>query len=140
MTVSLSPGTDGMAQRPMTPAAAGDIQAQWARVRGRLRDEFGEAAFRSWLKSMTLAEANEGRVRISVPTRFLRDWVAAHYADRIKSLWNAENDGITTVDIFVAGAAAPADGAARAPTAILREKEAREVSAREGLAREGAGV
>ena len=42
--------------KPMTPASSSDIQAQWARVRGRLREEFGEAAFRSWLKSMTLAE------------------------------------------------------------------------------------
>ena len=32
------------------------MQAQWARVRGRLREEFGEAAYRSWLRSMTLAE------------------------------------------------------------------------------------
>src|SRR6516225_5744575 len=116
MAVSLLPGIDGMAQRPMTPAAASDIQAQWARVRGRLRDEFGEAAFRSWLKSMTLTDANEGRVRISVPTRFLRDWVAAHYVDRIKSLWNAENGAITAVDIFVAGGAAPTDATPRAPT------------------------
>ena len=129
-----------MAQRPMTPAAASDIQAQWARVRGRLRDEFGEAAFRSWLKSMTLTDANEGRVRISVPTRFLRDWVAAHYVDRIKSLWNAENGAITAVDIFVAGGAAPTDATPRAPTAILREKEVRETNARDGLARESAGL
>ena len=74
-----------MAQASM-PASGGDIQAQWARVRGRLRDEFGEAAFRSWLKSMTLTDVADGRVRIGVPTRFLRDWVAAHYADRIRAL------------------------------------------------------
>src|SRR5215468_9602353 len=33
-----------------------EIQSQWARIRGRLRDEVGDAAYRSWLKSMTLAE------------------------------------------------------------------------------------
>ncbi|MGH6976671.1 MAG: DnaA N-terminal domain-containing protein, partial [Stellaceae bacterium] len=32
----------------------GDIQSQWARVRGRLREECGDAAYRAWLKSMTL--------------------------------------------------------------------------------------
>jgi chromosomal replication initiator protein len=141
VALSPLPGIDGMAQRHVTPAASGDIQAQWARVRGRLRDEFGEAAFRSWLKSMTLAEAHEGRVRISVPTRFLRDWVAAHYADRIKSLWNAENDAITAIDIFVAGGASSADAAPRPAAAIvLREKDARDASLRDGLAREGAGA
>jgi chromosomal replication initiator protein len=89
------------------PAVGADIQTQWARVRGRLRDEFGEAAFRSWLKSMTLAEVADGRVRIGVPTRFLRDWVAAHYADRIRALWNGENGTIAGIDIFVSGSGAP---------------------------------
>jgi chromosomal replication initiator protein len=90
--------------------AEGDFQAQWARVRGRLREEFGDAAFRSWLSKMTLFDVADGRVRIGVPTRFLRDWVAAHYADRIRALWNAENSTISVIDVFVAanGAAAPA--------------------------------
>jgi chromosomal replication initiator protein len=82
-----------------------DVQTQWARVRARLREEFGEAAFRSWLRSMTLFEVTDGRARIGVPTRFLRDWVAAHYADRIRALWNGENAAISAVDIFVNGTA-----------------------------------
>ncbi len=86
----------------------GDVQGQWARVRARLREEFGEAAFRSWLRSMTLFEVTDGRARIGVPTRFLRDWVAAHYADRIRALWNGENPAITIIDVFVSGAAANA--------------------------------
>jgi chromosomal replication initiator protein len=119
----------GMAQTPATPATASDIQAQWARVRGRLRDEFGEAAFRSWLKSMTLAEVTEGRVRIGVPTRFLRDWVAAHYADRIRALWNSEDGAISTIDIFVSGAGAPTTE----PAAIgAKEKEPQGATAEAG--------
>ena len=114
--------------KPTTPASGSDIQAQWARVRGRLREEFGEAAFRSWLKSMTLAEVNDGSVRIGVPTRFLRDWVAAHYADRLRALWNAENTAISAVDIFVNGGAAQAEpvlpAAPAAPAARERDREA----------------
>ncbi len=106
----------------------GDLQTQWARVRGRLRDEFGEAAFRSWLKSMTLCEVTDNRVRISVPTRFLRDWVAAHYADRIRALWNGENGGIAAVDIFVDGPAtmAASDLSTPASAGTAARKEARE--------------
>jgi chromosomal replication initiator protein len=119
-----------MAQRPAMPATGGDIQAQWARVRGRLRDEFGEAAFRSWLKSMTLAEVAEGRVRIGVPTRFLRDWVVAHYADRIRALWNGENGAISAIDVFVSGAGAAPEIAAPLPVAG-RDKEPRDGVARD---------
>ena len=85
-----------------------DVQSQWVRVRARLRSEFGDAAYRSWLRNMTLHGIEAGRVKIAVPTRFLRDWVAAHYVDRIRALWNSENGNIAAVDILVAGAAVPA--------------------------------
>src|SRR3546814_1848917 len=48
------------------------LSAQWARIRGRLRAEYGEAAYRSWLKPLTLQGLDESRVRIAVPTRFMR--------------------------------------------------------------------
>jgi chromosomal replication initiator protein len=84
-----------------------DVQSQWARIRAKLRREFGDAAYRSWLRNMTLQGIDAGRVKVTVPTRFLRDWVAAHYADRLRALWNAENAGVTAVDFLVAGGGAP---------------------------------
>jgi chromosomal replication initiator protein len=79
----------------------GAVTSQWQRVRTRLREEFGEAAYRSWLCSLSLAEVTEGAVRIEVPTRFLRDWVLAHYVDRIRALWIGENRTINKVDVVV---------------------------------------
>ena len=108
-----------------------EVQGQWARVRGRLRQEFGDAAFRSWLRSMTFAGMDDGRVRIAVPTRFLRDWVAQHYADRLRALWNLENTTVNAVEIVLAvsGSTAttvsveppPAAPSAPAPTAAPRD-------------------
>ncbi len=77
------------------------IAAQWARVRGRLRSEFGDAAFGSWLKPMTLTDVRKGAVRVAVPTRFMRDWVAAHYGERIRTLWAEEDPSVRAVDIIV---------------------------------------
>jgi chromosomal replication initiator protein len=74
---------------------------QWARVRGRLRSEVGEAAFRSWLKPLTLVGAKDGVVRMAVPTRFMRDWVRSNYAERIFALWGDENDVVSKVEIVV---------------------------------------
>ena len=83
----------------------GEVQSQWVRVRARLRAEYGDAAYRSWLRNMSLQGIEEGRAKIAVPTRFLRDWVAAHYADRIRALWNGENNTVIAVDILVSGIA-----------------------------------
>ncbi len=74
---------------------------EWARVRGRLRAEVGDAAFRSWLKPLTMVGAKDGVARMSVPTRFMRDWVVSHYAERIQSLWQDESVGIQRVEIVV---------------------------------------
>lgn len=77
------------------------LNAQWARVRGRLRAEFGEATFRSWLKPLNLAGKRGPDLRVSVPSRFMRDWVATHYADRLKALWSSENPEVRTVEVIV---------------------------------------
>ncbi len=95
------------------------LQQQWARVRGRLRAEYGEAAFRSWLKPMVLQEVRGEVVRIAVPTRFMRDWVDNHYRDRLASLWSTENTAITGVDVIVA----PQSAAGEAESVLHRRTE-----------------
>ena len=77
------------------------VQERWARVRGRLRSEVGEAAFRSWLKPLTLVSATSSAVRMAVPTRFMRDWVQSNYSDRIRLLWVEEDEKIRRVEIVV---------------------------------------
>ncbi len=66
-----------------------------------MRAEVGEAAFRSWLKPLTLQSARDGRIRLALPTRFMRDWVQENYAERLLQLWKEENDGIAAVAIVV---------------------------------------
>jgi len=86
----------------MAPVTTVERSAQWARVRGRLRAEFGDGVFRSWLKPMTLAEANGSMVRITVPTRFMRDRVNSLYGERLRALWSEEDAGIEAVELAVA--------------------------------------
>jgi len=77
------------------------VSEQWANVLASLREEIGEAAFQSWLKPMTVREVTDSRIRISVPTRFMKDWVSAHYVDRLCELWEGISSDIRDVEIFV---------------------------------------
>jgi chromosomal replication initiator protein len=79
----------------------GELEARWTRVCGRLRLEVGDAAFQSWIKPMSVRELREGRVRIAAPTRFMRDWVVNHYADRLVALWKVEDPAVGAVEVFV---------------------------------------
>ena len=80
------------------------LTAQWARVRARLRAEIGEATFRSLLKPLTLEDMKGGDVLLSVPTRFMRDWVETQYGEHLLALWSKENPDVTDVNIAIAGA------------------------------------
>jgi chromosomal replication initiator protein len=85
-------------------------QQQWADIRLHLQEELGDAAFRSWLKPLMLRRIEGGEALISAPTRFLRDWVSARYADRIAELWRDMNPDVVavTVDVDALGRARPA--------------------------------
>ena len=89
-------------------------EEQWAAIRAHLQEELGDAAFRSWLKPLTLRRIENGEALVAAPTRFLRDWVSARYADRIGKLWREMNPDVrlVTIEVFVFPAAAPAPGAA----------------------------
>ncbi|MGH6948499.1 MAG: chromosomal replication initiator protein DnaA [Kiloniellales bacterium] len=87
----------------------------WARVRGRLRGEVGEAAFRSWLKPLTLVHSKAQVVRLSVPTRFMRDWVVSNYSVRLGELWGEEVGQGYTVEIVVQPPARPGTSTRRPP-------------------------
>ena len=80
-------------------------QAEWDRVKTRLKQEFGESAFKSWVIPITATAMRDGEVELSVPTRFMRDWVVKHYADRIRTLWANEDASCDSVEIVVATAA-----------------------------------
>ncbi|MCA3343519.1 MAG: chromosomal replication initiator protein DnaA, partial [Roseomonas sp.] len=71
-------------------------------MRAKLREEVGDVEFRSWLRQMTLAAVDGDEVTITLPTRFLRDWVSGHYGDRLRSFWQMENPAIRRVDLRVA--------------------------------------
>ncbi len=83
-------------------SATFDLEQQWALVKSQLRSEYGDTAYKSWLASLVLEGLEGDRVRLSVPTRFLRDWIASHYADRIKVLWRRTNPLVDGVALTVA--------------------------------------
>jgi chromosomal replication initiator protein len=78
-----------------------EIMALWNGVHGELRNEFGEAVFRSWLKPLTLQAYYHGTLEVSVPTRFMRDWIQTHYSTRILEMCTAANAEVRRLEIVV---------------------------------------
>jgi len=82
--------------------AAIPILDKYAGISQKLKAHFGEATFNSWLKHLELISYEGGQVVLGAPTRFIRDWVSAHYGDEIKSFLRQEDPGLYSLDIIQA--------------------------------------
>ncbi len=111
-----------------------DSEESWRRCCRRLRAELGENVFTSWFGRLKLDSIEEGRAQFSVPTRFLKSWIEAHYSDRIFAALEAEIGGVASVAIGLrssmgASAAPPAATAAPdQPKAIDPARQAARVA------------
>jgi chromosomal replication initiator protein len=76
-------------------------QDRWSRVKGRLRTSVGEDVYTSWFARMDLEAVQDESVHLSVPTRFLKSWIQAHYADRVLTCWQAEMPEVHRIDLTV---------------------------------------
>lgn len=104
--------TEGDSYAP-TPA----VLSLWNTVYEDMRAEFGEAVFRSWLKPLTLQAYYHGTLEVSVPTRFMRDWIQNHYAARLLEMCAARDNEIKRFEIVVVQSA-PALEAVSAESAL----------------------
>jgi chromosomal replication initiator protein len=96
-------------------------QDAWQRIRAKLRTEFGDATFDSWLKPLGVLRAEGSKVLITVPTRFMCDWVKTHYLGRIIDYWRQETGAAIDVELVVSVQAPTTPGpAAAAPPPSVR--------------------
>ena len=77
---------------------------QWARVRARMRQEFGESVYRNWLRSLTMDRIEGAAAVITAPTPFIRDRIITQFGERLSAAWAIESDGaVDRIEIISAG-------------------------------------
>jgi len=101
-------------QRFVAPTKADPIREQqkmteftdecWSQVKDRLRGEVGEPIYNSWFARMELESIEAETVRISVPTRFLKNWIASHYGERLLGCWQHVKPELRRIDLSVRSA------------------------------------
>ena len=67
-----------------------ELDCRWERIARRLRAELGEELYVSWFQRMEPEHFAEGRLCVSVPTRFLKSWIDSHYSDRLLAACSGE--------------------------------------------------
>ena len=55
----------------------------WNLVQAEMKNKLGLDIYESWLKKITFVEEINNYILLSVPTRFIRDWITSRYLDQI---------------------------------------------------------
>ena len=78
-----------------------EIQAQWAAVRGKIRQKVGDALFKSWFKPISLISFDSGILTLSVPNQFIKTRINGEYFDLLKDYWLNQNKSITKFKLVI---------------------------------------
>jgi chromosomal replication initiator protein len=89
------------------------IQQAWEAIRAGLRRDCGARMFDAWLRPIALGgfDAATGTLMLSLPSKFMADWVQSHHADRLALAWRSRALEVRQIRIGV-GPAAPVTAAA----------------------------
>ncbi len=56
---------------------------EWKQVQDEMKNKLGLEVYESWLKKISFVEEFNNYLLLSVPTRFIRDWITSRYLDQI---------------------------------------------------------
>ncbi len=73
----------------------------WELIQEDFKTKFGKDVFESWLKKMDLLETNSDNLLISVPTRFIRDWITSRYLDNVIQIVKSHNKNINRIEFKI---------------------------------------
>ena len=55
----------------------------WNLIQSEMKNKLGLDIYESWLKKINFVEEFNNYILLSVPTRFIRDWITSRYLDQI---------------------------------------------------------
>jgi len=73
----------------------------WNEVLEKFRRTFGNDIYESWIKNINLKKEFNHYVVLSVPTRFVRDWIVSRYADKILDIIKTSKKSIQRLEFLI---------------------------------------
>ena len=79
----------------------GGIDVSWSKIRSELKKSLDKDTFQNWIKPIYFESHIDTSLTLSVPTRFLRDWIIKNYASVIKKAYMDQGHSIDKLAILV---------------------------------------
>ena len=79
----------------------GGIDVSWSKIASELKKSLDKDTFQNWIKPIFFESHIDTSLTLSVPTRFLRDWIIKNYASVIKKAYMDQGHSIDKLAILV---------------------------------------
>jgi len=74
----------------------------WKLVQDEMKNKLGPDIYESWLKKITFVDEFNNYLLLSVPTRFIRDWITSRYLDQILKVIKVYKKDIIRIEFKIA--------------------------------------
>ena len=73
----------------------------WKMIQDEMQNKLGSEVYESWLKKINFLDEFNNYILLSVPTRFIRDWITSRYLDQILQIVRNKKKGIIRIELKI---------------------------------------
>ncbi len=73
----------------------------WNSIQVEMKNKLGQDIYESWLKKIDFIDEFNNYILLSVPTRFIRDWIASRYLDQILQIIKSYKKDIIRIEFKI---------------------------------------
>ena len=77
------------------------ISLDWKLIQSELKLKLGIEVYESWIKKINFVEEFNNYILLSVPTRFIRDWITSRYLDQILQTIKKHKNEIIRIELKI---------------------------------------
>ncbi len=86
-----------------------DQELNWKEIQSQMKVKLGFDIYESWLKKINFVEEFNNYILLTVPTRFIRDWITSRYLDQILQIIKTYKKDIIRIEFKIANSEANND-------------------------------
>ncbi len=74
----------------------------WNLIQTQMKNKLGQEIYESWLKKISFLDEFNNYILLTVPTRFIRDWITSRYLDQILQIVRSYKKDIIRIEFKIA--------------------------------------
>ena len=79
-----------------------DHNLDWNIIQSQMKNKLGLEIYESWLKKINFLDEFNNYILLTVPTRFIRDWITSRYLDQILQIVRNYKKDIIRIEFKIA--------------------------------------